>query len=145
MSDSVVTLSLISILVAYASATCLSTRCRLIYAAGSLVYILLVFLLGYYNEWSLFTVLTLWLICVPILAATLLQLRQVRHSRLPKWYRSLSVIYPAFLTLLMLLLWSHYLMRGEMVQVPSAWMVLSVLNLIYWGASLFASCESKVA
>ncbi len=145
MSDLVVALSLISVLVAYASATCISTRCRLLYAAGSLVYILLAFLLGYYNGWSMFTVLTLWLIGIPILAATLLQLRQVRHSRLPKWYRSLSVLYPAFLTLLMLLLWSHYLMQGEMAQVPSAWIVLSVLSLIYWGASLFASCESKVA
>lgn len=144
MSDFVVLFSLISTLVAYASAACLSTRCRLLYAAGSMVYILLV-PLSYYNGWSLFFLVTLWLIGIPILAATLLQLRRVRHSRFPKWYRALSVVYPAFLTLLMLLLWSHYWMQGEMMQVPSAWMVLSVVNLIYWGASLFASCESKVA
>ena len=109
-----------------------------------MVYILLV-PLSYYNGWRLFFLVTLWLIGIPILAATLLQLRRVRHSRFPKWYRALSVVYPAFLTLLMLLLWSHYWMQGEMMQVPSAWMVLSVVNLIYWGASLFASCESKVA
>lgn len=134
---SAITLSLVSTLVAYTSASCLSTRCRLFYAAGALTYIALAYLL-YHGEWNMFSVFVLWFIGIPVLLATLMQIRQVRHSRFPKWYRAWSVAYPVFLTLLTLMVWGYYLVAGKTPQVPVARTVLLVLNLTYWVASLLS-------
>jgi len=140
----VVTFSLASTLVAYTSAACLSTRCRLFYAPGALAYILLIPLWHYRKENLLF-VIVLWLVGIPVMAATLVQIRRVRHSRLPKWYRAWSVAYPSFLSLLLLTSWGYHLVGGAILQVSIVWIVILVLNLTYWGASLFASLISEVS
>lgn len=128
----VITLSLASTLIAYTSAACLGTRCRLIYATGALAYIALI-PLWHYSKESLLFVIVLWVLGIPAIAATLVQIRRVRHSCFPRWYRAWSVAYPSFLSLLLLTSWGYHLVGGVILQVSIVWIVLFVLNLTFWG------------